>query len=172
MVGRLTCDCDHYGKVQQMREQMKASNTDGIKGLSKEEIGALSEKLKENGKEQTPLLDRLQENFDSIDRNSNGQISKGEFHSAMKSENGLKLGHRKAHDNKPETETISSESSTTTEDTVIVQEGDNDSPITVDENGNTVFQTVIRLDAPTSGTNEITPILNESLLSPEEEIET
>ena len=68
---------------QQMQQKFQAADTDGVTGLSQEELSSLSEQFKSEGKENTPFVDKLQENFEQFDSNSDGQLTKDEVQSGM-----------------------------------------------------------------------------------------
>lgn len=74
-------------QLQLIGQKIKAADTDGKEGLSKDEILALSESLKADGKAISPFMNKLLENFDKLDKNSDGQLSKDDL-LAMKSQGG------------------------------------------------------------------------------------
>jgi len=63
---------------QQMRQKFQAADTDGTKGLSKDELSSLSEKFKTEGKSETTFLEKLQKGFDRLDADGNGQLTAAE----------------------------------------------------------------------------------------------
>lgn len=123
-----------------MMMDLKNASTDGVKGLSKDELGALNESLKQEGKESTPFVDKLLENFDKVDKNSDGQLTRGEVASSIGKSKGQGQAKKAGMAPSPAEES-------TSEEVVMVAQGEDNSPVTTDENGNIVFRTVIKLDS-------------------------
>lgn len=62
--------------MAEMQKRMKSADTDGTKGLSKDEISSVSSKDDTGG---TNFLNSLTENFSKIDTDSDGQLSEKEI---------------------------------------------------------------------------------------------
>lgn len=66
--------------ITEMYLKMKAADTDGTNGLSKNELGSIDSGNSVVGK---AFLDALQEQFDKIDADENGQISENDMKIAV-----------------------------------------------------------------------------------------
>lgn len=73
------------------------SGTDS--GLTLQNIEDFRSKVQTNGKDKTPFLDKLVENFDKIDTDKSGSISKDEMKTFAQSQNGgvKGMGHHGRH---------------------------------------------------------------------------
>jgi len=68
--------------IAQMAQKMKAADTDGTKGLSKAELSSIDTSGNTVGAD---FINALQQNFDKLDTNGDGQLSSADASNAVKS---------------------------------------------------------------------------------------
>lgn len=155
---------------QQMQQQVQAANTDGVEGLSQDELGVLSENIKSStGKNQTSFIDALIENFDKYDTNQDGQLTSSEVKNANEELSSQNSGKTKAHGGGGGGDALSADSSEDSNEIVYAMPGDDVSPVKIDDTGKITLRTVIQLGMDSLGLsnsqNPLTSVLNAGTFS-------